>query len=320
MTLNVVVQNMVAVDSELSYQGARTSDDFEKSELFSNENYHGALLGNGGAFFLLDAISFIRGSPDERNLDQHMKNLEKNVVERKNKRYQDLINNLEEKIKIKYRLIADSEKREGITVREFADEVEKVYKEMEESSAHSSALYIVAYDKSQNMLRKYLITDRKRATFQEMDLIHVIADGSGGDLAGAYLTTHTSGINWDTIKPAYTFYLVTLACAAATANAGVGGFMRVATIDNKCVKHIDNQRVNAAVRVCSKQIAGNLSKKRAIQLVKNIYEGAADFEGIAQSLDITLNDLLYAPPRLHQDVAKFNLMASLKKSKLSEID
>ena len=61
-------------------------------------------------------------------------------------------------------------------------------------------------------------------------------------------------------------------------------------------------------------------KKRAIQLVKNIYEGAADFEGIAQSLDITLNDLLYAPPRLHQDVAKFNLMASLKKSKSSEID
>ena len=136
--------------------------------------------------------------------------------------------------------------------------------------------------------------------------------GSGGDLAGAYLSTQTSGMDWNKITPAYTFYLIALACAAATSNAGVGGFMQVISIDEKGAKYLPENRVNSAVRVLAKQIAGDLSKKQALKMVEKIYEGTADYQEIAKRLDLTLNDLLYSPARLHQDVSRFNRLLQQK--------
>lgn len=313
MTLNVIVQNMVAVDSELSMYGQRTSDDFEKSESFTHKNYQGILIGNGSAFILLDAISFVRHQV-QPDLVKLMGDLEQYLRSREDKRYQDYLAIVEEKIKTKWRMVPNPSQRDEMIAKEFSEEVEKLHKQIHESHEHHSGrLYLVGYDKLDGKLRKYILENRKGATAMEYDLTHVLTDGSGGDLAGAYLSTQTSGLDWNKITPQFNFYLTALACAAATANAGVGGFMQVALVTTEKVEYLGQEKVNAAVRVCSKQIAGELSKKEAIRHVTDIYNnGISDFKAFAAMLDLTENDLLYSPCRLHQDVSKFNKMLGIK--------
>lgn len=171
----------------------------------------------------------------------------------------------------------------------------------------AGCLYVVAYDNLNTKLKKYYLPNRKNAVLGEVDLIHIIASGSGGDLADAYLSTQTSGIDWKRITAEYKFYLTALACAAATANAGVGGFMRMITVDSSGARNISSERVNAAVRVCGKQIAGEISKMEAMVFVGDIInDGSVNYFTIARRLGITKEDLLYAPCRLHQDVSRFN--------------
>ncbi|MEK6845125.1 MAG: hypothetical protein AABY26_00080, partial [Nanoarchaeota archaeon] len=218
MTLNVIVNNMVAVDSEVTMHGARTSDDFKKSELLSRESYHGVLVGNGSGFNLLEAISLIRKS-SEADLDSVMKSLEQYQKDKHERNYQQHLSNIEAEIKTKYRLVSDAAKREELISKEFANAVEAVNREIVQSQQRGvGALHIVMYDKQSMALKKFILPDARGATLVNCELLPVFTDGSGGDLAGAYLATNTSGINWEKIKPQHTFYLISLACAAATAN------------------------------------------------------------------------------------------------------
>ncbi len=305
MTLNVIVQNMVAVDSEQSFSGSRTSDDVEKSEIFSGESYHGVLVGNGRANVLVDTFSLVRQS-NNSTLNSLLEEIKNNLQNEEKSKVDEYLNSLKEKITRKYALISDPEKREGATVREYSEEVEKALTALKQERPQSM-LYVIAFDKQVGRLCKYVISCHMDAKIVRLDF-NVIADGSGGDFAQAFISTQTSGLNWDTVSPEQTFYLITLGCAAATGNAGVGGFMRVALVGESEVKSISGTTVNAAVRVCAKQIAGNLSKKEAMDYTSSIYNDEANIEEIAQRLDITPNDLLYSPGRLHQDVAKYNAL------------
>ena len=62
MTLNVIVNNVVAVDREVSHGPGRTADNFEKMSGFSREKCHGVILGNGQALMLDRTISSVRKS------------------------------------------------------------------------------------------------------------------------------------------------------------------------------------------------------------------------------------------------------------------
>ncbi len=314
MTLNVIVQNMVAVDSEVSYQHTqRTTDDAEKSELFQRSNYHGILIGNGSSYNIRDAMLFVRKS-SEGELENMLHNLKEYLFKKEKEMYKKHLDEVEEKIRTKYSLISDPAKREEAVHKDFAAATDQM-REQIEKAPHNGTLHIVAYDKQQKDIRKFLLVLRPitGAVLHEVYLQNITADGSGGDLAGAYLATQTSGIQWDKVTPEYNFYLTVLACAAATANDGVGGFMQLAVIKPESVNYIEPERVNAAVRVTSKQIAGEIGKKEAMGYIHQIYNGEANFHDVAQALDITENDLLYAPCRLHQDVSKFNRMLVLAK-------
>lgn len=309
MTLNVIVENMVAVDSEVSFHNQRTSDDYEKSEVFDRENYKLVIIGNGSGLTLLDAVSFIQKDTSE-GADSLIIGLEKYMKQKEDKRYKDYLEQEEERIKAKYSTISDPKVQEAHITQEFGEKVvDKLY---ESGNRPNGCLYLVVYDEKQKSLRKFALPSRKGSTFGELYSTHVLVDGSGGDLAGAYLSTQTSGMGWNKIKPAYTFYLIALACAAATANTGVGGFMQVISVDEQGAKYIPEDRVNSAVRVLAKQIAGDLSKKQALKMIELIYNGIADYQEIAKRLDLTLNDLLYSPARLHQDVSKFNRLLQQK--------
>lgn len=302
MTLNLMVHNMVATDSQVTIQQIRTSDTFKKSEIFSREHYHGVLLGTGDGLMALDAFSFVRGS-SERTLDDLMASLE---TYRKNKKEQEFQRGIEELrgvVRLKYSEMSSAAEREKMIATEFADQSIKLD---ERSRERRGALYIVAHDKQKNLLRKYGLSDAKGASLFNFDLVPINADGTGGDLAGAYLNPQVSGIDWEKITLHYTFYLLALGCAVATANSGVGGYMHMVAVNNIKAEEIDPLKVNAAVRVCSKQTAGDISKQEAIRLVAEIYEGKADYPAIVRALDITENDLLYAPAQLHQDVSRFN--------------
>lgn len=297
---------MVAVDSELSdCKQNRTCDDVEKSELFHREHCFGVLVGNGSAYTLLNAISYLRAA-SESDLQKMMEGLEKHLRERNNSSYHNYLIEVQERVEKKHSLIADPEKRNATIAGEFAVEVDKVYNAA--SQQQQGCLYVVAYDRSKGKLKKYALPDRKGASLGELDLMHVHVDGSGGDLAGAYLSTQTSGLDWGSITPEYKFYLTSLACAAATANAGVGGFMSITTVDKDGARNIPAQNVNAAVRICGKQISGDISKKEAMTLVGEVLNDSANYFTIARKLGITKEDLLYAPCRLHQDVSRFNAM------------
>ena len=238
-----------------------------------------------------------------------MTQLEKRQQEEYDEQYQLHLQRLSENIKIKNSTISDPAKREEMIHREFYTSVEKFNQDMHQALSRGyGSLYVVAYDKKQKSLCKYGLADYKGARLGQVNLAPVITDGSGGDLAGAYLSTQTSGIDWEKISSEHNFYLVALACAAATANFGVGGFMHIVTVDENEVKSLEDDKVNAAVRVCCKQIAGDISKKEAMNWLEQIYAGNANHTELAKRLDTTKNDLLYVPGRVNQDVAKFNRM------------
>ncbi len=302
MTLNVIIQNMVAVDSEISIGRGRTCDDSEKSEIFSKKNYCGVLIGNGSAKLFHDAVLFVRNS-QEPEIETLPKKLEEYMENREAKHYEDCLHEQEERIRTKNRLVSDTQQREGLIHKEFSECVERVYN----SETNNGTLYFVVADQKSKRLRKYMLPYRKGAKYGEIDLFSVITDGSGADIAGAYLATQTSGIDWETLSPARTFYLVALACAVATANQGVGGLMRVIDVDVAGnTEYLPDAMVNAAVRICAKQVAGDLSKKEATRLVQSLYQKQPDYRKIAARLDISVTDLKYAPCQIHQDVTKFN--------------
>ena len=168
------------------------------------------------------------------------------------------------------------------------------------------SLYVVAYDKVKAEVRKFQLANMYNARVRDFESSPVLRDGSGGDLAGAYLATQSSGIDWETITKHQNICLTALACAAATANEGVGGFMQIAIVEKESVNYLPSDKVNAAVKVCSKQVAGDISKREAMQYVKEILENRPKYKDIAKSLDITENDLIYTPTNLNQDVSKFN--------------
>jgi hypothetical protein len=303
MTLNVIVNNYVAVDSQVSIR-QRTSDDWKKSEKFEGEKYHGILIGNGQGLQLLKGEKFVRHNNAE-NIDLLMNKLESeqhSIAIKQRKEYQD---RKEDEIRTKYRTISDPAKREELITREYSTEMDQLVQRLNQSQPTGS-LYIVAFDKNIKELRKFVLPDVYNGKVTDMEGIPVITDGSGGDLAGAYLTTQTSGIDWAKLSPAHNIYLTTLACAVATANSGVGGFMQVASVDENGVTYLDHNKVNAAVKICSKQVAGDISKKEALQYVEQVFSKEPKYDQIANALDIKENDLLYTPTNLHQDVAKFN--------------
>ncbi len=309
MTLNVIIENFVAVDCEVSTV-QRTSDDVEKSEIFTTPNAWGVLVGNGHPYVLQNAISFLRETA-EIDLPQLMINLERHLQLREDKSFRDYLAGVEDRIRTKHSLVPDQEKREVMIAEEYGSEVTRLY----DGSINSPAgeLYVIAYDNKMNKLKKSGLTCRKNGVFGEIDLVHTLAAGSGGDIAGAYLSTQTSGVDWKKITDEFKFYLTALACATATANKGVGGFMGVVIVDQDGARYVEPQRVNAAVRVCGKQVAGDISKREAMVMAGDIFNGKASYFTIARDLGITKEDLLYAPCRVHQDVSRFNAMLTLSK-------
>ncbi len=300
MTLNVIIQNFVAVDSEVSIDRNRTSDDVEKSEIFDRKNYCGVLIGNGAAKLFHDAVLFVRNS-DEPDFETLLKKLEGHMESREAKRYENFLHEQEEKIRAKHRPVSDVPQKEGLIHKEFAEIVDRLY-----TSSPNGNLYFVVSDKKSSRLCKYILPITKGAKYNEIDLFSVVTDGSGADIAGAYLATQTSGINWEKLPSARLFYLTTLACAVATANRGVGGLMRVIDVNVRSARYLPDEKVNAAVRICAKQVAGDLSKKEATRLVQDLYQGKPDYVKTAARLDMSVTDLKYAPCQIHQDVTRFN--------------
>ncbi len=307
MTLNVIVNNVVAVDREVSHGPGRTTDNFEKMSDFSREKCHGVVLGNGQALMLDRAISSVRRS-SAQDVDALLADVQREHVAYWQEVYERQLRVLEGEMKAQYRLVADEGKRAEIIASKFADEVDRYHSHLRDGNKQGrGCLYVVAYDKEEKRVRKFHLPEEKDTTLTEFDLVRVMVDGSGGDLAGAYLTTHTSGVNWKRESVPRDFYFVSLACAAATANAGVGGFMDVVVLTPEEVAYLDQKRVNAAVRVCGKQIAGDISKEKAIELVTQLYEKRRfNFRSLARELDMTVSDLQYSPCRIHQDTARFN--------------
>ena len=303
MTLNVIVNNMVAVDSEVSHHGARTTDNYEKSTIINANNYHGIIIGNGSGITLLDAISHAERA-EYTTLAELAEGIKNNLALSWDNKYEHSIKILKKFLEEKYQLISDAQKREEYIMSEFIKEVDRMQQDFRNPNG---SIYIVGKS-SQSEMSMYHIPDMKSPFESKMDKQRIIVDGSGGDLAGAYLSTSTSGINWDQITPAYNFYFVSLACAAATANSGVGGIMKVAIVGDKKTEYVDAEKVNAAVRVCGKQIAGNIGKLRAIKLVKDVFsERIPDYTTVVRALGMKRDDLLYSPCSLHQDVTRFNL-------------
>lgn len=307
MTLNVIINNMVAVDSEVSHGGSsRTTDNFQKSEIFTGDKYHGIIIGCGYGIVLQDAISLIRRTSTGHNLADLMAILETEQKERYTKRRESILAQIAQEIKEKNILIPSPDKQADYNAQEFRSKVEEFQKKEGEAQP-SGSLYVLTRDKETGILWKYWLPDHPKAVLWKSDIAPIITDGSGADLAGAYLSTSTSGIDWTKLSPQMNFYFITLACAAATANTGVGGFMQMGLVGDDEAKYLDAEKVNSAVRVCCKQIAGDISKKEAIKIVTGIFDGKADYKKIARQADIAESDLLYAPGRLHQDVSKFNL-------------
>ncbi len=307
MTLNVIVNNVVAVDREVSHGPARTTDNFEKILPFSRDKGHGVIIGTGQALMLDRGISAIRRS-SAQDVDGLMKDLQESHAAHSAAVYEQYLQRLEEEVRARYRLVTDEAKRAECIASKFAEEVDRFHAaEHTEDARGRGCLYVVAYDKDQQRTRKFHLPDQRRAQLTEFDLLRIVADGSGGDLAGAYLTTHTSGIDWKKVDISRDFYLIALACAAATANAGVGGFMDIVVIEPEQVKVLDSSRVNAAVRACGKQIAGDISKPKAIEVAAGLYEDKkVNYKALAGELDITVSDLKHSPCRVHQDTARFN--------------
>tara|TARA_Y100000310_G_scaffold324031_1_gene385344 strand:+ start:18260 stop:19186 length:927 start_codon:yes stop_codon:yes gene_type:complete len=303
MTLNVVVNNIVAVDSQVSL-GQRTVDDVNKSQKFSNEKYHGILLGNGEGLQVMRGMAFVRHNKAD-SIDLLVQMLEQDQLKTQSEQRMDYVDRKKEEVYTKYSTVADPAKREELITREFTAEMDKLSQGLQQDTPKGS-LYVVAYDKVKAEVRKFQLANMYNARVRDFESSPVLRDGSGGDLAGAYLATQSSGIDWETITKHQNIYLTALACAAATANEGVGGFMQIAIVEKESVNYLPSDKVNAAVKVCSKQVAGDISKREAMQYVKEILENRPKYKDIAKSLDITENDLIYTPTNLNQDVSKFN--------------
>lgn len=303
MTLNLIVNNMVAVDSEIS-SGYRTTDDWKKIELFERDGYHGAVIGNGNGLTLLDAQATIRAS-SASSVDELANILETRIHESHQKHVDEYRVRIREQIEMKHSLVSDPAKREAMVAQEFAAAMDQLHKSLAEEN-RQGMVYLVACNKKTGQLHKRALPDKYIKGTANFDGVPVIPDGSGGDLAGAYVGTQTSGVDWDDITPEQNFYLIALGCAAATANAGVGGYMKIVVVKKEGVEFIEQEKVNAAVRVCSKQIAGDISKKNAMTYVADILTGKADYAQIANVLDITESDLRYTPTSVNTDVSKFN--------------
>ncbi|MAF99405.1 MAG: hypothetical protein CMH61_02225 [Nanoarchaeota archaeon] len=306
MTLNVIVNNMIGVDSEVGLGQARSSDDAEKSILLKADDYHGVLVGNGSGVVVTDAMDFV-GNSNAATFQGLIDELERDQQVKHEIRYQRQLGQIQTGIETKYRMISDPAKREELTSREFSQAVDQFNGQVRDAVRHGvGSLHILGYDKKAQSFSKFQLPDHRGAVMGKLDIVSAFADGTGGDLAGAYLATQVSGMDWDQIKPEQTFYFISLACAAATANAGVGGFMSIAEVTKDGVSYIDPIQVNAAVRVASKQIAGVIGKGEAMDMVADLYSGKSNYKNIAMELDITESDLKYAPTHLHQDVSKFN--------------
>lgn len=304
MTLNIILNQFVAVDSEGS-MGGRTSDNFEKSEIIKEGDFHGVLIGNGSSLTLQNAILIARESPAKTPYE-----LMEKIQENRNKSFENWFNEreriIERDLRTKLRLVPNLEEHlPGAYKNEIEGLLNSISKN--ESSGHGS-IYLVAYNKEKELLEKYRLPDVRDGPILSLHLQRILTDGSGHDLSNAFMTTQTSGINWDDLSEEKCFYLLSLACSAATANAGVGGYMKVIKVDSEDSRYIDDKIVNASVRICGKQIAGDISKKEAIALVSEVYNGDSDYSKIARKMGIKKKDLLYSPCNIHQDVSRFNTL------------
>jgi hypothetical protein len=303
MTLNIIINNIVAVDSQVSMR-MRTSNDATKIQEFSGDRYHGVLIGNGSGNNILQAEALVRNTEFPRFYD-----LSQAVEEQIKIRHASIRKNYEDRrekeIRTKYRTVDDPAARADLINREWQACMDELSRSFNQEQPQGG-LYIVARDKDTGNIRKVYLPETSNTQSMNLDDHPVINDGSGGDLAGAYLTTQTSGIDWKKISLEHNTYLTGLACAAATGNTGVGGYMKIAIIAENGVEYLNDKTSTSVVRICSKQIAGDVGKKEALKLVAKVLSDKPEYGKVAKQLGITARDLLNTPADVHSDMATFN--------------